>query len=80
MDNNELKQKVEDALWQIRPYLEADNGGVEVVECDSEDWILKLKFIGTCKSCDMQHFTFKAAIEETIKNKIPEIKEILIVN
>lgn len=75
--NNELQKKVNEALSEIIPYLQADNGGIELIECQSHS--IKLRFTGTCRTCDMQYFTFKAAIEETIKSKVPEITSIEIV-
>lgn len=74
-----LKDKVEEALDSIRPYLEADGGNVEVVEI-SADHTLKLEFKGACKTCNMSHMTMKAGIEETIRRAVPEIREIISVS
>ncbi len=77
-NHKDITERVQSALNEIRPYLQADNGDVELVECSNHK--IKLRFTGTCKTCDMQYYTFKAAIEETIKNKVPEISEIQIVS
>lgn len=74
----DISKKIQSILDEISPYLKADNGGVELVECTSHK--IKIRFTGTCKTCDMQYYTFKAAIEETIKSKVPEISEIEIIN
>lgn len=68
----ELNKRVEDALNQIRPYLEADGGNVSLVEV-TENMVVKLKLLGACKNCSMSMMTLKAGIEETIKRAIPEI-------
>ena len=73
-----LADKVNNVLNELLPYLQADNGGVELVEC--VDTKIKIRFTGTCKTCEMQDYTFKAAVEETIKNKVPEITQIEIVS
>ncbi|MBK9285289.1 MAG: NifU family protein [Sphingobacteriaceae bacterium] len=75
----DLKNRVEEALNTIRPYLEADGGNVEVVDI-SIDRVLKLELKGACKTCNMSHMTMKSGIEETIKRAVPEIKEIIAVN
>ena len=75
---NNLKERVEQALNEVKPYLEADNGGVELVDCSDKK--ITIRFLGTCKTCEMQYYTFKSAIEETIKSRVPEIIEIEIVN
>jgi Fe-S cluster biogenesis protein NfuA len=73
----DLEEKVKLALSEILPYLQADNGGIELVDISKDT--LKIRFTGTCKTCEMQYYTFKAAIEETIKNKVSEISKIEIV-
>lgn len=75
----EMITKIEDALQQIRPFLEADGGNVSVVEV-TEDMIVKVQLMGACKSCSMSMMTLKAGIEETIKRAVPEIRSVEAVN
>ena len=74
-----LKIKVEEALDQIRPYLQADGGNVSLLEI-TDDNIVRLEFLGACKSCSMNAMTLKAGIEESIKRVAPEIKAVEAVN
>ena len=69
---SDLKEKVEEALEQIRPYLQADGGDVSLVEITS-DKIVRLELLGACKSCSMSMMTMKAGIEESIKRVAPEV-------
>jgi Fe-S cluster biogenesis protein NfuA len=71
----ELIQRVEDALNQIRPYLEADSGNVSLLEV-TDDMVVKLKFHGACSNCSMSAMTLRAGIEQTILNHVPEIKAV----
>lgn len=75
----QLKSRVEEALNQIRPYLEADGGNVSLVEITNDN-IVKLELLGACKSCSMSMMTLKAGIEETVKRAVPEIKSVVAVN
>ena len=75
----ELTRRVEEALQQIRPYLEADGGNVSLIEITA-DMVVKLELLGACKSCSMSMMTMKAGIEETIKRAVPEIKEVEAIN
>ncbi|GIV26913.1 MAG: NifU family protein [Bacteroidia bacterium] len=77
-EKSDITEKIRNALNEIQPYLQADNGGVELVEYSNN--IIKIRFLGTCRTCEMQYYTFKAAIEEVIKNRVPEVKEIQIVH
>ena len=73
-----MKEKVELALNDIRPNLQADGGDVELVDV-SEDGVVKLRLKGACGSCPMAKMTLKFGIEEVLRKRIPEIKEVVAV-
>lgn len=75
----ELKERIENALDTIRPYLEADGGNVQIVELKS-DMVLKLELLGACGQCPMSTMTLKAGVEEAIKKAIPEINAVEAIN
>lgn len=76
---NDLATRIEDALNQIRPFLEADGGNVKLLEITS-DKVVKLELEGACKSCSMRMMTFKAGLEETLRRAVPEITGVEAVN
>lgn len=71
-----LKQKVEKALNQVRPSLQADGGDVELVEV-SEEGVVKVRLKGACHGCPMAQATLQQGIEKYIKEKVPGIKEVI---
>lgn len=73
------KEKIEEALDNIRPYLEADGGNVRIIDL-SEDMVLKLELLGNCGSCPMSTMTLKAGVEEAIIKAIPDIKKVVAIN
>ena len=73
------REKIEEALDNIRPYLEADGGNVRVIEL-TEDMTLKLELLGNCGSCPMSTMTLKAGVEEAIKKAVPDIKKVVAIN
>jgi Fe-S cluster biogenesis protein NfuA len=75
----ELSQRIESSLDNIRPYLEADGGNVRILEI-TKDNTLRLEFLGNCSSCPMSTMTFKAGVEEAIKKAVPEITQVEVVN
>ena len=77
MDN--LVQKVEQALDNIRPYLEVDGGNIKLLEVTNDN-IVRLEFLGACGSCPMSSMTFKAGVEESILRNVPEIKGVEAIN
>jgi len=70
--NNELKEKVENVLKKIRPYLLVDGGDVELIEI-TDDKIVKVKLLGACYACPLNLMTLRAGIERKILNEVPEI-------
>ncbi len=67
-----MKEKVQMALDEIRPMLQADGGDVELV--DVVDGVVKVRLQGACAGCPMSQMTLKNGIERTLKEKIPEIR------
>ncbi len=76
---NTLEHRIEAALEQIRPFLEADHGDVTLVEVTS-DRVAKVEFHGACKDCSMSYMTLKAGVEQSILKAVPEITSVVAVN
>ena len=71
----ELTQvNVETVLDEMRPYLMADGGNVELVEIDGP--IVKLRLQGACGSCPSSAMTLRMGIERRLREFIPEIAEV----
>jgi Fe-S cluster biogenesis protein NfuA len=67
-------ENVENVLDEMRPYLMADGGNVELVEIDGP--IVKLRLQGACGSCPSSAMTLRMGIERRLREFIPEIAEI----
>ena len=65
------RESVERSLDRIRPALEADGGGVDLVEIS--DGIVVVRFTGACSGCPMALMTLKAGIEECLRTDFPEL-------
>jgi len=70
-----MKNEIQKALNNIRPYLQADNGDVELVDV-SEDGIVKVRLTGSCEVCPLSNMTLRAGIERAIMNEVPAVKRI----
>ncbi len=71
-----MKQKVQEVLELVRPALQADGGDVELVDV-TDDGIVSVRLTGACGSCPMSTMTLKMGIERTLRDKIPEVKEVV---
>jgi Fe-S cluster biogenesis protein NfuA len=67
-------ENVETVLDELRPYLMADGGNVELVELDGP--IVKLRLQGACGSCPSSTMTLRMGIERRLREFIPEIAEV----
>jgi Fe-S cluster biogenesis protein NfuA len=65
---------VETVLDELRPYLMADGGNVELVEIEGP--IVRLRLQGACGSCPSSTMTLKMGIERRLREMIPEIAEV----
>lgn len=71
--------EVNEALDEIRPYVEADGGYLEFVEIDyiDEGPVVKVRLLGACSTCVMSAQTMKMGIERLLQQKFPEIVEVV---
>ena len=75
----DLMDKVNLAIDQLRPFLNADGGDMELVEITPEK-VVKVRLLGACSDCSMSMMTLKAGLEEALKSTTPEIKGVEAVN
>ena len=65
------KEEVEKVLEEVRPYLKAEGGDVELV--DIVDDVVKVRLKGACAGCPMSQMTIKWGVEQYLKKKIPSV-------
>lgn len=82
MERRELEQtieRIEAAIADIRPFLNADGGDITLEEVTAEG-VVRVRLHGACTSCAMSPMTMKAGVEEAIKRVAPSIKAVEAVN
>ena len=70
-----MREKIEAALDLIRPSLQADGGDVELV--DVKEGVVSVKLTGACGGCPMATLTLQHGIQRVLKEKVPEVKEVV---
>jgi Fe-S cluster biogenesis protein NfuA len=66
-----IRERVEKALEELRPQLQADGGDIELSGVDRG--VVKVRLKGACAGCPMSTMTLKIGVEQYLKKKIPEI-------
>lgn len=68
-------ENVETVLDELRPFLLADGGNVEIVEIDGP--VVKVRLQGACGTCPSSTMTLKMGIERKLREAIPEVSEVI---
>lgn len=71
-----LTEKVQRAIQDVRPSLQADGGDIELVSV-GDDGIVKVRLTGACGSCPMSVMTLKQGVESYLKKMIPEVTSVI---
>ena len=79
MNTEELRQNVEKALEEIRPFLQNDGGDISLIEIEDEK-LVKVQLEGACTSCTVNQMTLKSGVEMMIKKYAPQIEKVVKIN
>ncbi len=76
MSSEELREKVEIALEEIRPFLQSDGGDISLLSIE-DDKLVKVQLTGACVGCSVNQMTLKSGVEMTIKKYAPQIEQVV---
>ncbi|NBL65921.1 NifU family protein [Flavobacterium sp. NST-5] len=76
MTSEEIKQNVQKALDEIRPFLESDGGNISLIDIENDKHV-KVRLEGACVGCSVNQMTLKAGVETTIKKYAPQIETVV---
>ena len=79
MTAQELKSKVEEALDEIRPFLQSDGGDISLLSIEGGK-VVKVQLEGACVGCSVNQITLKSGVEMTIKKHAPQIESVVSVD
>ena len=71
-----MKDEIEKAIQDIRPYLQADGGDVELVDVSS-DGVVKVRLTGACSGCPMSQITLTQGVERAIMKKVAGVQRVV---
>ncbi len=73
-----FEEKVKEVIESVRPALQGHGGDVELVGTDDDNTV-KVQLQGACQGCPGATMTMKMGIERILKEKVPEVKEVIAV-
>ncbi len=69
-----VRDRVAGALDEVRPYLVAHGGGVELL--DVSEGVVHLRLEGACNGCPSSALTLQSAVEDAIARAAPDVEGI----
>ncbi len=75
-----MEASVKEIIEQIRPMLQADGGDIELVSVDEATGVVSVRLQGACKGCPGAQMTLKMGVERHLKEKVPEVTEVVAVD
>ena len=70
------RDRVESVLERIRPLLQADGGDIELVDV-KDDGVVQIRFHGACHGCPSSTMTLQHGIERNLREKVPEVTQVI---
>ena len=74
-----FNDKVAEVIETIRPMLQNDGGDIELVSVDEATGVVSVRLQGACKGCPSAAITLKMGVERHLKEKVPQVSEVVAV-
>jgi Fe-S cluster biogenesis protein NfuA len=71
------KERVENVLSRVRPFLQADGGDIELMSVSGNS--AEVRLTGMCAGCPSAHMTLHVGVESAIREEIPEFETLRLV-
>jgi Fe-S cluster biogenesis protein NfuA len=72
-------QKVKDVIESVRPALQGHGGDIELLGTEQDNTV-KVRLQGACQGCPGAAMTMKMGIERILKERVPEVKEVIAID
>jgi len=73
---NNLEDRVRTTIEAIRPAVQADGGDIELVNVTG-DGVVQIRFHGACHGCPSRPLTLQHGIERNLREKVPEVTQVV---
>ncbi len=71
-----VRDKVQGVINLIRPAVQADGGDIELVDVDAAG-VVQIRFHGACHGCPSSTMTLQMGIERNLREKVPEVTQVI---
>lgn len=74
-----FEEKVRQVIDSIRPALQSHGGDIELVGT-GQDNTVKVRLQGACQGCPGAAMTMRMGVERILKERVPQVKEVVAVD
>lgn len=74
--SSELKARVQEVIDLVRPAVQGDGGDIELVDV-SGDGVVSIRFHGACHGCPSSTMTLQYGLERNLKDRIPQVTQVI---
>lgn len=75
MINEQLVAAIEVVLQEIRPSIKMHGGDIEFIK--EQSGVVYVRLTGACIGCPVSAYTLKLGVEQTLKEKVPGITQVI---
>ena len=74
-----LTERVTAEVNVLRTLVRQDGGDIELVDVNDDTGVVSIRFQGACVGCPGAAMTLKMGIERNLREKVPEVTEVVAV-
>ena len=78
MAHEQALEIIATVLASLRPAIQGHGGDIEFAKYEHN--IVYVKFHGTCVHCPISMMTLKLGVEETLKEKLPDLEQVIAID
>ena len=75
-DQQTTRERVQGVINLIRPAVQADGGDIELVDVTPAG-VVQIRFHGACHGCPSSTRTLQMGIERNLRERVPEITQVV---
>lgn len=66
------RERVEEVLERMRPFMQADGGDIELLGVDGKS--ARVRLTGMCVGCPSSHLTLHLGVEAALRDEMPDFE------
>jgi Fe-S cluster biogenesis protein NfuA len=74
-----FEEQVQEIIDGIRPALQSHGGDIDLVSVGHDNTV-KVRLKGACQGCPGARMTMRMGVERILREKIPQVKEVIAVD